>query len=624
MGRKRRGIGSKGKDSGAGTPAEGSGANSHRERSVSPKGRHTTDVSTSTPIARPHTTSDSQLNSRYERYEYGGSFSPSKFDTEEQFDHGEEHWHKEPSIGEGSDSSEEAPLPAIPFNYNEEQTAEDDFEQQELYRRRSYDESFLQTYQQQDSDNSDSNEGQSDEQQYGHYTGRSSARKETYVVDDPQQKRPLSHRVWEEVSKGNVSDLGIVASSDADENSMPRLRSDDESVDSENSIIAEIRQNREAQWDNDDDTKAVHLQRMVTLPERIAENVWTGGDKVSPDRHIHGRVTTYCTANSYRSRALRWYLKDTYKRNERLSELKLPICYDEATYGVHVHDLFGTHGTETEYNKKGELFLFDYGVAVMWNLTKEEESEVLEELKRFEDEPLPEDEIEVEELEFKCHSSYRPSIRSDVIIMNDPNDSLFMLSLSYAMSQSAKLGVYEKRINREVERIEEAPVELANTGFVSMSQKDLGKWQGRLYQNFSEINLVSNVVDTPDFLWEISIDDLLIAYKASRAYYDLNKRVEVLNSRLDVLSEVVSVVSDQKHMQSNERLEWIVIILLVVSCLVATSEILMVEKILPHFRTRWNTPQTVSSVLDPTVVYDPIIAILEPTYGLDLNPDQAW
>jgi uncharacterized Rmd1/YagE family protein len=77
-----------------------------------------------------------------------------------------------------------------------------------------------------------------------------------------------------------------------------------------------------------------------------------------------------------------------------------------------------------------------------------------------------------------------------------------------------------------------------------------------------DLNLHSDVLDTPDFLWEEDIyePDYLIIAK----YLEMESRVDLLNTRLDMLKELLDMIQQQMQNAHASKLEWIVIWLIVI------------------------------------------------------------
>jgi uncharacterized Rmd1/YagE family protein len=72
----------------------------------------------------------------------------------------------------------------------------------------------------------------------------------------------------------------------------------------------------------------------------------------------------------------------------------------------------------------GECFFFDYGVVVIWGLTEQEEKTVLRNLRNFEEEKLPFDQVEIEEFHFHYNVSQQPRIYNDVITLKVNNNCI--------------------------------------------------------------------------------------------------------------------------------------------------------------------------------------------------------
>lgn len=84
------------------------------------------------------------------------------------------------------------------------------------------------------------------------------------------------------------------------------------------------------------------------------------------------------------------------------------------------------------------------------------------------------------------------------------------------------------------------PKQLATTGELKLGRSEALRLTGRLFKLRRDVNLVSNVLDTPELFWsEASLKEL---YQACREYFEIDDRVEVLNQKLGVTSELVSFI----------------------------------------------------------------------------------
>lgn len=61
------------------------------------------------------------------------------------------------------------------------------------------------------------------------------------------------------------------------------------------------------------------------------------------------------------------------------------------------------------------------------------------------------------------------------------------------------------------------------------------------------VNLVSNILDTPEIFWsEPALEPL---YSAIRGYLEISQRVELLNQRVEVISDLLEMLKD--HLNSS-------------------------------------------------------------------------
>ena len=219
---------------------------------------------------------------------------------------------------------------------------------------------------------------------------------------------------------------------------------------------------------------------------------------------------------------------------------------------------------------EGEIFLFDYGVALFWGMTPEAEAAVLAApgLRRCVVSPLPRDACEHDEFECGFQDALGAaspkgslSVVQNGVIMLDARfrgDSLAKLAVSHAIAQSTKLSVFEMRVTRLAESTQDIPTALAATGEVKLSLKEASRLTGQLFLQKSSVNLLSTVLDVPEFFWDAA-DELQGLYGNVTKYLELKNRVAVLNSRYEVLQSMLGMLQQQLQNDHSSRLEWIII-----------------------------------------------------------------
>lgn len=80
---------------------------------------------------------------------------------------------------------------------------------------------------------------------------------------------------------------------------------------------------------------------------------------------------------------------------------------------------------------------------------------------------------------------------------------------------------------------------MAMSGSLKLRRADALRLTGKLFKLRRDVNLVSNVLDTPELFWsEASLKGL---YDACREYFEIDQRAQVLNEKLSVASDLVRI-----------------------------------------------------------------------------------
>lgn len=273
------------------------------------------------------------------------------------------------------------------------------------------------------------------------------------------------------------------------------------------------------------------------------------------------RVTAYLTSNKIKNEAFYDIMK-TSKALDNFHEVK---HYDEVIYCRYYtsneKELKGTDFEKAVASSAqvGEVYIFDYGAIVIWGLDEITEKSILRQLQPFEIERLSIDDIEIEKFRF-CHFSDRaPRLFHDIIYLRTGNPMVKM-TISHALSQSVKVSLYETLIENIITHTRNIPYELASSGSISIPRTLINKKLGEVFIMKMNVNLISNVLDTPEIFW--LYPSLIPLYKAVREYLEISERVEVLNQRFTVISDMLGMLRDHKNTMHSERLEVFIIILI--------------------------------------------------------------
>lgn len=242
--------------------------------------------------------------------------------------------------------------------------------------------------------------------------------------------------------------------------------------------------------------------------------------------------------------------------------------------------------------KHAEMFIFTYGIVVFWNFTERQEKDVLADLtfarigggggstatdssssqKPLVVRPIDDQDIETEELHFiYSPETNRPRIYNDMITLKS-GDHMIKLAMSHAVAQSTKLSRFEARMDVNMHDVKHVPKMLALTGKLGLKREEVLKISGKLFKLRVDVNLSSNVLDTPEFFWEDE-PSLNPLYTAVREYLEIEQRILVLNERAKVFLELTDIIADSIAEGNMSRITWIIIILIALSLGVSTLEI---------------------------------------------------
>lgn len=247
------------------------------------------------------------------------------------------------------------------------------------------------------------------------------------------------------------------------------------------------------------------------------------------------RCKTICTADGYILSKLR--------------EALLPYGLIQTHRDV-IHLQYKNHDTHVT-----DLFFFDFGVCVFWNLPEDSEMLFLKVLHEFSQEIY--EKPETESYSFALGSKMQ--IESDLIIIDNKN-ILTKLAVSFGLAQSAKLTVFETKIDATIANSKHLPHELATKGKIPLSRRDISRKIGAIYIDRSSINLHTEILDIPEFFWEHP--NLETYYHKITHYLEIKSRTEILNNRLRVLHELFEILSNELDHRNSHRLEWIIIVLI--------------------------------------------------------------
>jgi len=236
-----------------------------------------------------------------------------------------------------------------------------------------------------------------------------------------------------------------------------------------------------------------------------------------------------------------------------------------------------------------DVFVFLFGCMVFWGFTPQQLQASKEMLRDFMDRELTAQDLEEERMEFVTDKNadaddeqadgHDPdedaagmsAIRQDQIILTTSNP-LERLAHSYALAQSVRLSVFENAVDRSIANTRSIPETMAESGEVNLDAKDLSKQMGALLMLRCDVNLHTDILDTPEIFWDE--ERFEPHYIACRSYLDVDKRVDILNQRLGVLKDLYDLLQNGLNVKHGNKLEVIIIVLILLEVLLELMELL--------------------------------------------------
>ena len=222
-------------------------------------------------------------------------------------------------------------------------------------------------------------------------------------------------------------------------------------------------------------------------------------------------------------------------------------------------------------------FFFSYGCVVTWGLSEAQEREMLKLLTTAGCAQEPLDEHEVDDFGYTHQlqpsaSGSKPGIAKDVVYLSTL-DVREKLAVSFALAQSVKLGVFERTVEQTIQETRSIPERMALDGKIRLQRTSITKRIGQLFVDRASINLHSDILDHPEFFWED--DEWLPLYLRAAKYLEIDRRAEVLNKRLDIIKELFDMLASELHNSHSNKLEWIIIILIVLEVVFQVAGLIM-------------------------------------------------
>ncbi len=209
------------------------------------------------------------------------------------------------------------------------------------------------------------------------------------------------------------------------------------------------------------------------------------------------------------------------------------------------------------YDTHKYIYLFQYGMVSFFNATSEEIHHILDKLKPFCNAYL------AEKLSEEVNVSIEDVVKVefDKIVLSEINAEMIRLVMLNA-SQSVALTRYSEITEALLFETNEHTKYLERKGKLDISGTKLKRFIGKALNIKNKISENLYIFDAPDITWD---DELLNKLNSDlKQTFDLKDRYHHIHDRIDIIKENLELFKDIMDHKESSKLEWIIIILILV------------------------------------------------------------
>lgn len=211
----------------------------------------------------------------------------------------------------------------------------------------------------------------------------------------------------------------------------------------------------------------------------------------------------------------------------------------------------------------GYLYIFRYGIVSFFGFDKADISEILSELEPFyEGKDLSEltDEMEIA----LVPDGTSPKVTNNKIVLPESNVEGIRLALLH-LSQSVALDHFAGLSDQILKETRKHTNYLENNGRLDLGGKELKKYIARVLNINNQISENLYIFDSPEVVWEDEELDRLD--RSLKQIFDLKERYRTIKEQGYITKENLELFKDIMDHRESSRLEWIIIILILVEVL---------------------------------------------------------
>lgn len=218
--------------------------------------------------------------------------------------------------------------------------------------------------------------------------------------------------------------------------------------------------------------------------------------------------------------------------------------------------------------KGGCAVIFRYGVVVLFNLTPEEETTFIETMDPYITSRRADP--EVEEVDIHVDPARKETIQGDLIYLNKVSMQHLQL-VAEVMAKSVVLDYYENNVGSSFELIEPVALRLVEAPMSWIRSRDLLRHIGEVLVHQQQIVGRIEVAEKPELLWDHPQLERL--YARLEGEFEIRERHLALERKQALISRTAETVLDILQTRRSIRLEWYIVILIVIEIIITLYEL---------------------------------------------------
>ncbi|MBP1764141.1 MAG: putative YagE family [Firmicutes bacterium] len=212
------------------------------------------------------------------------------------------------------------------------------------------------------------------------------------------------------------------------------------------------------------------------------------------------------------------------------------------------------------------VYVFHFGSMVLINFQHHEIMDVVQYMKKLEPQISDSDVFTyADDYRLEIDAGQLPAVNNDYMIADVKNDYQLEI-VSTVLAKSVSLEKNEIEVDALLDRIENVVNDL-NRGELGVSDEELAKMMAKIIS--FKLNTISYIMllDNPDITW--TNEEAATLYDRLSLLFELKDRYEKIRHKTETLMDITESFSDLVHARRGTRLEWAIIILIVIEIILS-------------------------------------------------------